>query len=286
MYGISLIDLGQLAKPINTLVERSSDAVGGLFKPWQTRRMARADADAALVRAETEIQITDLHKQAFWRFLEEEAAKQTNMENILLKAIPSVDQENARPEDIERDWFTNYFDKCRIVSDEEMQELWARILGGQANSPGSFSKRTVNLMADLEKSDAELFHTLCGFGWQLSSETTCPLIFDSQADIYRQHGINFGSLGHLESLGLIRFNSLTGFIVSEQLKALTVGYFEEIVQLTLQKDSNNQINVGEVLLTHAGFEIARIINPKPVEGFLQYVQERWTNEGLMPTPHP
>ena len=46
-----------------------------------------------------------------------------------------------------------------------MQILWARVLAGEANAPGTYSKRTVNLLSDFDKSDAELFTKLCGFGW-------------------------------------------------------------------------------------------------------------------------
>ena len=31
---------------------------------------------------------------------------------------------------MEADWITHFFEKSRIDSDEEMQELWARVLGG------------------------------------------------------------------------------------------------------------------------------------------------------------
>ena len=35
---------------------------------------------------------------------------------------------------MEEDWIANFFDKCRIVSDSEMQSLWARVLAGEANA--------------------------------------------------------------------------------------------------------------------------------------------------------
>ncbi len=50
-----------------------------------------------------------------------------------------------------------------MISDEQMQALWAKILAGEANGPGRFSKKTVNIVASLDKSDAEAFTTLCGF---------------------------------------------------------------------------------------------------------------------------
>lgn len=44
----SLIDLGNLSKPADTLVKKASKAVGGLFEPRQIRRAAKAKADAVL----------------------------------------------------------------------------------------------------------------------------------------------------------------------------------------------------------------------------------------------
>jgi Protein of unknown function (DUF2806) len=88
--------------------------------------------------------------------------KQTNMENITKKALPDLADE-SKPDQLDDDWLTNFFDRCRLVSDEEMQTLWSRVLPGEANSPGTYSKRTVNFLSSLDKSDAELFTRLCSF---------------------------------------------------------------------------------------------------------------------------
>ena len=74
------------------------------------------------------------------RFVEEEAQRQQNMEDITVRALPQLD-ENAKPDSIENDWITNFFAKCRIVSGNEMQELWSRILAGEANVPGTYARR-------------------------------------------------------------------------------------------------------------------------------------------------
>jgi hypothetical protein len=158
----SLINLGDASKPANTLIKKISAAIGGLCEPFQIRRVAQAEADADRIRAVTRIEITELEHRAMSRLFAEEAKKQHNIEAITLKALPDVSPE-SRPEDVEDDWIANFFDKCRLISDEQMQSLWARILAGEANSPGKFSKRTVNLVGSLDKSDAMLFSQLCGF---------------------------------------------------------------------------------------------------------------------------
>ena len=155
----SLINLGELSKPAVVLFEKISEGVGGIFKPYQIKRVAKAQAEAEKIKAQTDIEITDLHRRAVHRWIEEEAKRQKNMEDIIAKAVPQLN-EDSKPDTMEDDWIANFFDKCRIVSDNEMQILWSQVLAGEANVPGTYSKRTVNLLSELDKSDAALFTKL------------------------------------------------------------------------------------------------------------------------------
>jgi hypothetical protein len=148
MGGNPLIKLDELTKPATVLIEKISDAVGGIFKPYQVIRLAKAEAEAEQIRAESQIQITDLHRRAMHRFLEEEARKQSNIEEITYRALPLL-EERARPQELGDDWIANFFDKSRIISDPQMQELWAGVLAREANGPGTFSRKTVNILSDL-----------------------------------------------------------------------------------------------------------------------------------------
>lgn len=273
--------LGDLTKPATVLIEKISEAVGGVFKPYQIVRVAKAEAEASRIQAESQIQVTDLHRRAMHRFLEEEAKKQSNIEAITQNALPLLEDKSA-PQNVADDWITNFFDKSRIVSDGEMQNLWSRVLASEANAPGAFAKRTVNLLADLDKEDAILFTRLCGYGWMIGN--VCPLVFDPQASIYNDQGVNFSSLSHLESLGLIQFNHLAGFRHLRVPKIATVFYYGQPVTLTFPKDSDNELEIGKVLLTRAGQQLAPVCAPTPVEGYFQYVKERWVAQSLIPKP--
>ena len=267
-------DLGKLSKPADTLVKKVSNAVGGLFAPYQIKKLAKAEAEAAVIRARNKIEITDLKRRAIHRWIEEEAQRQKNMEEITAKALPQLD-ENAKPDSIEDDWIVNFFDKSRIVSDDEMQELWSRVLAGEANAPGSYSKRTVNFLSDLDKSDADLFTRLCGFAWQIRNMV--PLVFDVEAEIYAKNGINYAVLSHLDSIGFIRFNPLTGFTLLKLPKSIVLHYCNRTLYLNLPKDADNELEVGSVMLTRIGHELAPICGSKPVEGFWDYVRDKWKN---------
>ena len=274
-----LANLGDLTKPATTLIEKISDAVGGIFKPYQIVRVANAEAEASRVQAESQIQVTDLHRRAMQRFLEEEAKKQSNIEAITQNALPLLEDKSA-PQNVADDWITNFFDKSRIVSDGDMQTLWARVLAGEANDPGAFAKRTVNLLADLDKIDAELFTNLCSFVWQI--EDFVPLVFDAQDELYNRSGINFNSLTHLESLGLIKYEDIPEFRRLELPKITTAFYHGRSTNLTFPYEKENTLSIGKVLLTRAGQQLAPVCGSTPVEGFYEFVYDRWVGESLVP----
>lgn len=51
----NLINLGKLSKPATVLIEKISDAVGGIFKPYQIVRVAKAESEANRIQAESQI---------------------------------------------------------------------------------------------------------------------------------------------------------------------------------------------------------------------------------------
>lgn len=273
--GNALINLGELSKPATVLIEKISGAIGTLYQPHQIRKIARAEADASRIRALVEVEITEIQHRGLVRMIEAEGKKQENIEAISSGAVENLSP-NARPEQIEDDWLSNFFEKCKLVSNESMQSLWSKILAGEANSPGTFSKRTVELVSTLEKKDADLFTRLCGFGWTMGQVT--PLIFDPAKEIYKEQGITFTDLTHLDSLGLIRFESVTGFELSFNSNLAMVVYYGSPITLNLAQKANQKIKIGQVLLSNTGRELAPICGSKRVDGFLEYVVKEWGND--------
>src|SRR5207247_4111514 len=121
------------------------------------------------------------------------------------------------PQEIEDDWVTNFFDKCRLISDEQMQNLWSKVLAGEANSPGKFSKRTVNLLASLDKAEAGMFQNLCSFNWILDGDFV-PIIFNFRKPIYNDAEVTFDIVKHLGEIGLISVDFEGRFVKNKLLK--------------------------------------------------------------------
>ena len=277
MVGDSSLIKVELTEAAKVLIEKISDAIGGIFKPFQIKRIAKAEAEAEIIRTEAQIECEDLHRRALARFVAEEAKKQDNIENITRKAIPLL-SESSTPQKMENDWITNFFDKCRIISDDEMQILWSKVLAGEANSPGSFSKRTVNSLASLDKTDAKLFTLLCGFTWDIGG--LIPLIIDYKAPIYVDQGVNFDMLSHLDDIGLVSFLPIGSFKATRMRQRGIIKYYGTPFNLEFKKHDDNEISTGVALFTKTGKQLAEICGAKPIDGFVDYVTEQWAEKGV------
>lgn len=275
--GNSLINFGDLSRPATVLIERISDAVGTLFEPHQIQRVAKAEAEANKIKALSDIEVTDIQQRAIARMIHEEGKKQENIESITAQAAQQVNNE-AEPEMIEKDWISHFFEKCRSVSDKEMQSLWSRLLAGEANKAGSFSKRTIELISTLDKSDAHIFTSLCSFS--IFTGIAYPIVFDHNAEIYVKGGVGFSQLSHLEYIGLIKFNMLQGFVFQKLPKNPTFNYFGTPITFTLPKDNDNELNMGKVMLTQAGRQLAPVCGAQMNEKFLPYLVDYYKGKEI------
>ena len=67
-------------------------------------------------------------------------------------------------------------------------------------------------------------------------------------------------------------------------KEATVFYYGQPITLTLPKDADNDLDLGRVLLTRAGQQLAQVCGSKPVDGFFEYVKDKWIAKSLVPKP--
>jgi len=276
----SLINIGELSKPATVLVEKVCNAVGVLYEPTRIRRQAQAEADATKINALARMELSALEERAFERLAHQEARKQENIERITYQAASQI-APDSKPENIEPDWIAHFFKQCDTVSDKEMQTLWSKLLSGEATMPGTFSKRTVNLISDLDKRDAALFTLLGQFTWMLGNPTA--IIYNPSDPLLSKVGLSFTDLKHLDSIGLINFEQITAFQVNGLPKFATANYYETLVMLEFPNDSNNTVELGNVLLTKTGQELFPICGSTRNQLHFDAVIEKWKASGIKVT---
>ena len=248
--------LSALSEPICKLIEAVTQCLGTLYEPTRIRRKAKAEADASLILAETDAERQALLKRAAHRLAIQEVRRQNNIESIINKAVKSL-PETVSSEPVDQDWVSRFFDECKDVSNEELQKVWARILAKEVASPGSCSRKTLSILKDLSAKDADLFNRICNLLWLTNEDIFIPyrddLSFNVQFEKYR---MNYDSLLHLKSLGLIHFSQ---DLVYELNYKNSISYFGN-ENICFFAPSNLLKKIFIFLLTKSGKELYFAIN--------------------------
>ncbi|MGN3965505.1 DUF2806 domain-containing protein [Burkholderia gladioli] len=294
---VNVGDLTGFSKPAVKLFDRVSDALGGVFRPWQIRRVAAAEADAAVVKARgvtdaarvkaiAKIELeTELEERTLRRVLAQEVKRQANIESIVVEAAKSV-APDANPEKIDEDWMELFLERSKLISNQDMQRVWARLLSGEANKPGHFSRRTLEIVAGMNREDAELFVALCRLTDRDFFEGT-PFVFDLESDINHVVGLRSLSLAHLESLGLIQLLEVGNWQWSTSVKGSAPGHikiilFGRTIHLKNPAGCNFVFNLGRVAFTRYGRELLAITEAlSPPPDIVDIVLECWRKEGYV-----
>jgi hypothetical protein len=135
---------GRAAEKLADTIRHVVDIVVG---PDRIRARAQAQADAALIIAEGRAHVQEIEVRAVERLRKRETRRQQNIERITLKAVaalPPAEQISEQP--VNSDWTTRFFEECHDISDEQMQEIWAKIMAGEVARPGSFGPRTLTIV--------------------------------------------------------------------------------------------------------------------------------------------
>jgi hypothetical protein len=130
----------------------------------------------------------------------------------------------------------------------------------------------------VDDKDISLFTPLCQFIWVQGDPL--PLIYDLKPEVYSEQGIDLPLLKHLDTAGLISL-AAAGYVKKKLGKHTRLFYFGQPTKIQFSGDSNNQLDLGHVLLTDKGKMLARICETRRNQAFYEYVIERWVRKGMV-----
>lgn len=163
-------------------------------------------------------------------------------------------------------WLEKFMDKARLVSSEEFQMIWGKILAGECNAPGSIPISLLYTLEKMDKEDAETFTSLCRITVHLGDECA-PVVIGSKFDEYTSLlGITLDKLISLNSLGLIEMNLgifSGGYSLTTSEIPAKVTYFDKQYELLKEKE----IRVGNMLYTKSGQALCESIDVNELEGY-------------------
>jgi uncharacterized repeat protein (TIGR03899 family) len=211
-----------------------------------------------------------------------EAKKQLNLESVTAYAAEQLkDEPPVTDEPIDEDWKTRFFNIAEEVSNEEMQALWGRILAGEIKKPKSYSLRTLEVLRNLSKEEAECF---IKFG-QLairSSGVSFIINFKSEKLLEEKYKLTFGERLLLEELGFITANDLQ-FLLPETKEnpSQTVFQIGNVCIVATKEANIPQQQVPALVFTKIGQELLQLIATKPELDYIQLLAAKIRRKGVV-----
>lgn len=170
--------LRNAAKALNRLCSAGIDWPVAFFEGKTTEERARTESRLKLIRVSTD-QIAQQMKvnpeyasRAANKFAGKIIREQLNLDAVSAIAVDELRADepasstnqhanNDEEKTINDDWLNTFEEEARQISTEEMQTLFGRILAGEIKNPGSYSRRTVKILGELDQNTAVLFKKLC-----------------------------------------------------------------------------------------------------------------------------
>ena len=199
--------------------------------------------------------------------------KQQNLEAIVKKSLAYCpNTPNSTKAD--QDWFSRFTTLAEDVSNNTMQDLWAKILAGEVAQPGSFSLKSLALFKSMSITDAKLLAKVCSLAVKDASKKNIRLISgayktpglfsffskNTQAKVnLNQCGVSYTELLSLADNNLIFLQEAE---TNQLQKDETIPFNFNGQNLTLTA-KNNQSVLNFYKFTPIGSELALLISDNP-----------------------
>ena len=184
--------------------------------------------------------------------------------------------ESGKPATSE-DWVDRFFEDAGLVSDEQVQDVYARVAAGEYVRPGSFSRMTLGVLRELDQTTASLFQIACNLNFANG--------ILGEVNLLRPFGLDFDKLSLLDASRLVDFKQNVGVNPSPEPGAdrWVVRYGPWRLEGT--PDRYHAISLYP--LTLAGIELARVVATEPSFDYFKevvrhlYIRKKsihWFNE--------
>ena len=249
----------------------------------EAQQSARRQLTGPGVAAEVELTIAEAIEQRV-RFQEER--RQQNILGVVGQAAEELTVDEVEDREPNHDWTARFFNEAQDVSSEEMQVLWAKVLAGEVQRPGSTSIRTLGVLKDLDRTAATLFRTLCSVS--VSVRASDGTVADMRVlglggnpgrNALKDHGLAFSSLDVLHEHGLITPNYDTtgdyriciGMLIDglPQIQRTPFAFQDRfwVLEPSAPRDLTQEFRTPALVLTRAGKELSRVVELEPQDKY-------------------
>lgn len=281
------IDLTKIPKSIVDLTRQATaepiaSFLGLIFLRMFGKSTAKlkAEAENEYDRTRQQGEIERRVQEPFIIQLETEKAyrQYSNLEHTILKAMPLITAHENRVAN-DNDVFWGFLEHSKEISNEQMQELIAKIIAGEYNTPNTYSMSTLQIIKTLGKSELELFERI---GSLLVNDEQLP------SELFKGEGqakdlmlnmikVHFGNLQELQSLGLFFVSdAVIQPIPNIKEGSFTVKYFDKELNFISDNENYQDVNLPSFFeLSKAGDQIMKHLHPIYIEDYYLWLKENY-----------
>lgn len=198
-------------------------------------------------------------------------------QNLIETAVRSskyIDPSKTNDINMDNDFFWNTIEHAKKVSNDEMQELVAKIIAGEYNKPGTYSMSTLQTLKMLGKNELELFENICALC--IDNDRIPQIVFSGKNDItgiLNPIGVDFGIFQELQNLGLFLPNEMSHVIDNPEKKKYALKYTNRKILFYSTHETNLSIKIpGYYELSASGKQIIKHLNPKFLEEYYEWLK--------------
>ena len=266
---------------------------------------AQAKARAMLVSPDSKVEgELDFAHTITQRIQFQEEKRQSNIESVVRQTASELEDKRVEDHDPDHDWTARFFSDIQDVSNQETQLLYAKILAGEVERPGSTSIKALSLLRDLDQMTARLFRILCSVSiyTSLNEEHTDVRVLSlggqATQNALDRFGLSFRNLNVLNEHGLIisDFASWYDLRVSvdifdanekrEEIFMCVPFRFQDcywLLKPTKPRSVDAEFRGNGVALTKAGRELARVVACQAVPEYQQQLEVFFASQGMVMT---
>lgn len=155
---------------IDRLVGNITEFLNIPMEERQAIRRARLEAQIQVMRAAADVLVSnvgadpEMAKRAIEGNFSQILRRQENKEKVAqiaieqLKTSPPTDvQQTSGPEDLSDQFLTSFERHAEDASTDEIREKWASVLASEVKKPGSFTKKAMRILDEIEVDTANAF---------------------------------------------------------------------------------------------------------------------------------
>ena len=183
-------------------------------------------------------------------------------------------------------------DASRFTSADELRDLLGRILAGEVDKPGSFSRQTVSIAQNLTTENLHEFLKIRAVSWEhvLPEEEDILLVMGKRGNLYGQKflsvdwetiGVSFHSIGEFQHLGLLQ-ERLYGALALSYDGVWRLRHGGRTISIRAH-ENDSSLPVGMYIPTRAGKHILGLFLDEDfslIEGYFEEVCKYWHSRGF------